>query len=316
MPSPQKTRPSQTRQPAEALQALRPGLYVVSTPIGNLRDITLRALDVLAGADLVLAEDTRSSRVLFQAHGLQPSVTAYHEHNAASVRPQIVARIVEGAAVALISDAGTPLISDPGFKLVRDVVAAGGAVTPVPGPSAPLAGLVASGLPSDRFLFAGFPPAKAAARRTMLAELAHVPATLIFFEAGGRLRESLSDMADVLGDRPAAVARELTKLYEDVTRDTLSALAARYAHAGPPRGELVVAVGPPENAAWDDKRVDAALTQALAGASVKDAAAEVAVASGRPRREVYARALTLKAAGPNVQDADGDGGKRDGEPNA
>ncbi len=282
-----------------AAKAPAPGLYLVATPIGNLGDLTLRARGLLAHCHLIACEDSRVARKLLAAHGIATPTVSYHEHNAARQRPRLLARIAEGAAVALISDAGTPLVSDPGHKLVRAALDAGLPVTALPGPSAPLTALLLSGLPSDRFLFAGFLPAKPAARRSTLAELAAVPATLLFFETAPRLAASLADMADVLGDRPAAVARELTKLHEEVRRERLGALAAHYAGAGPPRGEIVVVVGPPPPArTWDDAALDAALRRALASRSLRDAVAEVAAASGRPRRDVYARALALQEAGP------------------
>src|SRR5665213_3855919 len=193
---------------------LAPGLYLVATPIGNLRDITLRALDVLWGADLVLAEDTRVSGKLLAAHGLKARLQRYDEHAAAQARPKILAALAGGARIALISDAGTPLVSDPGYRLVREATAQGSAVFPIPGPSATLAALAVAGLPTDRFLFAGFPPPRSAARRALFAELAPIRATLIFFEGGSRLAASLVDMAAVFGPREAAVARELTKLHE------------------------------------------------------------------------------------------------------
>src|SRR5262245_46395291 len=213
---------------------LEPGLYVVATPIGNLRDITLRALDVLGAANRVYAEDTRVARKLFDAYGLKPRLAAYHEHNAEAARAEILTALEQGESVALISDAGTPLVSDPGFKLARAAIEAGHRVFPIPGASALLAGLVASGLPSDRFLFVGFLPSKQGARRVALAELAEIDATLILYETGPRLADALADMAEALGPRPAAVARELTKLFEETRRGTLDALAAHYAAAGAP----------------------------------------------------------------------------------
>jgi 16S rRNA (cytidine1402-2'-O)-methyltransferase len=271
-----------------------PGLYVVATPIGNADDITLRALHLLQAADLVACEDTRVAQKLLARHGIGTPRVPYHEHNAESMRPRLLARLREGAIVALVSDAGTPLVSDPGFKLVRAAIAEGLPVTTLPGPSAALAALVLSGLPSDRFLFAGFLPPKAAARRRALVELAPVKATLVLFEGAPRLGASLADMAEVLGDRPAAVARELTKLFEEVRRESLRSLAAHYAAAGSPRGEVVVVVAPPgEQPALAAETLDARLEAALAGASLKDASATVAAATGLPRREVYARALAL-----------------------
>jgi 16S rRNA (cytidine1402-2'-O)-methyltransferase len=277
-----------------ASPSLEAGLYVVSTPIGNLRDITLRALDTLGAADRVYAEDTRVARKLFDAHGLKPKLAAYHEHNAEAARAEILAALGRGEAIALISDAGTPLISDPGYKLARAAIEAGHRVFPIPGPSALLAGLVASGLPTDRFLFAGFLPAKQSARRAALAELADIDATLILYETGPRLAESLADMAESLGPRPAVVARELTKLFEEIRRETLDALAGHYAAAGPPKGEIVVIVAPPPpQAEVSDAALDAVLLRAL-GRGVKEAASEAARELGVPRRRAYARALELK----------------------
>jgi 16S rRNA (cytidine1402-2'-O)-methyltransferase len=295
---PGRSKPRTGPNPAGSAAAKLPGgLYVVATPIGNAADITLRALDVLARADLVACEDTRQTAKLLSLHGLKAPLAAYHEHNAARMRPVLLARLAAGEAIALVSDAGTPLVSDPGYKLVREAVEAGHRVTTLPGPSAPLAALILSGLPSDRFLFAGFLPPKSAGRRTALAELAPVPATLILFESAGRLADSLADMAAVLGPRPAAVARELTKLYEEVRRGTLGDLAAHYAESGPPKGEIVVVVGPPEpgRPAAEDADLDAALDAAMAQMSLRDAVDAVAAATGRKRREVYARALARTA---------------------
>ncbi|MEL7129255.1 MAG: 16S rRNA (cytidine(1402)-2'-O)-methyltransferase, partial [Pseudomonadota bacterium] len=213
------------------------GLHIVSTPIGNLRDITLRAIDVLASVEEVLAEDTRTARKLFDAHGITTKLTAYHDHNGAARRPELLARLQAGASLALISDAGTPLVSDPGWKLAREASDLGVPLIPLPGASAMLAGLVTSGLPSDRFLFAGFLPAKSAARKRTLMDLVDTPATLIFYESPARLAASLADMADVLGsNREAAVARELTKFFEETCRGTLGDLAKDYAAAGKPKG--------------------------------------------------------------------------------
>lgn len=275
---------------------LAPGLYVVATPIGNLRDITLRALDVLAGCDLVLAEDTRVSGKLLAAFGLSKKLERYDEHAAERARPKILAALAEGGRVALISDAGTPLVSDPGYRLVREVAEAGHRVYPIPGPSALLAGLSAAGLPSDRFLFAGFPPPKSAARRTFLEELAGVRATLVFFEGGSRLADSLADMAAVLGDREAVVCRELTKLYETIVRGTLRQLAADPQFEAP-KGEIVVLVGPGREEEATAADADAALTEALSRLKPADAAAEVAKALGLSRRDLYKRALALKGGG-------------------
>jgi 16S rRNA (cytidine1402-2'-O)-methyltransferase len=278
---------------AEA-EPIAPGLHVVATPIGNLRDITLRALATLAAADAVIAEDTRVSRNLLAHYGVTTPLVAYHEHNAAVVRPHLLARLAQGDALALISDAGTPLVSDPGYKLVAEALAAGIAVTSVPGPSAVLAALVIAGLPTDRFFFEGFLPPKSAARRARLNQLAFVPGTLVFFESPRRLAEMLADLAAELGDRPAAVARELTKLYETTRRGTLGELAAHFGGEAPPKGEIVVLVGPPEAVApIAEEELDRLLRGALESLSVKDAAAAVSAQTGAPRRQVYARALTL-----------------------
>jgi 16S rRNA (cytidine1402-2'-O)-methyltransferase len=272
------------------------GLILVATPIGNAADITLRALSVLAGADVVACEDTRVTGKLLAMHGVSASLTPYHEHNAAKVRPQLIGRLKNGESVALVSDAGTPLVSDPGYRLVRACLDEGIPVTAVPGASAVLTALQLSGLPSDRFLFAGFLPVKTAARRRVLAELALVPATLVFLESPRRLDGALTDMAGVLGDRPAAVARELTKLFEEVRRAPLAELARHYAEAGPPKGEVAVVVAPPLAAAeTPDAAVDRLLREALATTSLRDAVDAVAATTGRPRRQVYARALAVTA---------------------
>jgi len=270
------------------------GLYLVATPIGNARDITLRALDVLKMADAVACEDTRTTAKLLAIHGIRAPLLAYHDHNAEKQRPLLLERLRKGEAIALVSDAGTPLVSDPGYKLVREAIAAGHRVFPIPGASASLAALTVAGLPTDRFAFLGFPPPKSAARRRWLGEAAAFPGTLLFYESPQRLAESLADSAVVLGDRPAAVARELTKLFEETRRERLSVLAAHYAEAGPPKGEVVVVVGPPEETAASAADLDAMLTDALGrGLSVKDAAAEAALRLGVPRKEAYGRALAL-----------------------
>lgn len=277
--------------------ALAPGLYVVATPIGNLADVTLRALTILAGADLILAEDTRVSRTLLARYGIETRLSAYHEHNAAEARPRALARIVAGQALALISDAGTPLISDPGYKLVVEAAAAGLTIIAAPGPSALLAALCVSGLPTDRFFFEGFLPPRSAARRERLNALAGVPGTLVFYEAPGRVAETLADLAAELGDRACAVARELTKLHEEVRRGGLASLAEDYASEEPPRGEIVILVGPAEaREAVTEADLDGEIAEALRTLSVKDAAAAVAAKHGLPRRQVYARALALAGA--------------------
>lgn len=279
------------RHPSPPLEA---GLYVVATPIGNLRDITLRALDVLGAAGRVYAEDTRVTRKLLDAYGLKPRLGSYHDHSGETVRAEIIAALDAGESVALISDAGTPLVSDPGFKLVRAAIEAGHRVFPIPGASALLAGLVVSGLPTDRFLFAGFLPAKQLARRDALEGFAAINATLIFYESGPRLAESVRDMADLLGPRPTVVARELTKLFEETRRETLDTLATHYEQAGAPKGEIVVIVGPPlPKGEVGDEELDAFLLGELAN-GVKEAAARAAEQLGVPRRRAYARALALK----------------------
>ncbi|WP_245651192.1 16S rRNA (cytidine(1402)-2'-O)-methyltransferase [Paramagnetospirillum marisnigri] len=266
----------------------------MATPIGNLRDISLRALDVLAHADLVACEDTRVTGKLLRLLGLKAPLTPYHDHNAELARPALMARLAQGEVVALVSDAGTPLVSDPGFRLVAACIEAGIAVTAIPGASATLMALQLSGLPADRFLFGGFLPAKAVARRAALKELESVPASLIFYESPHRVAESLADMVQVLGERQAAVARELTKMHEEVVRGSLAELAARYAQT-PPRGEVVVVVAPPGEApAAAADQLDARLRRAVEdGLSIKDASALVAAETGSARREVYALALRL-----------------------
>lgn len=279
---------------AVAAPPLAPGLHVVATPIGNLRDVTLRALETLAGADAILAEDTRVTRQLTSRYGIATPLVAFHAHNAARALPGVLARLAAGERLALVSDAGTPLVSDPGGGLVAAAAAAGLPVYALPGASAALAALVVSGLPADRFLFEGFLPQKSAARRARIAELAAIPATLIFYESPRRLAACLADLLAALGDRPACVARELTKTFEEARRAPLSALAAAYA-AEEPRGEIVVVVGPPaaDAAAARADDLDARLRDAMTRLSLKDAAALVSGETGRPRREVYARALAL-----------------------
>jgi len=276
---------------------LAPGLYITATPIGNAGDITLRALDVLARCDLVLCEDTRVTAKLFAIHNIQARTAPYHDHNAAEMRPRVLRRLEAGEAIALVSDAGTPLVSDPGFKLVQEAAAAGHNVTALPGASSVLAALTLAGLPTDRFFFAGFLPPKQEARRRDLPELAAVPATLVFLESANRLAGALADMAAALGSREGAVARELTKKFEEVRRGALGELAAHYEEAGPPKGEIVIIVGPPERrAALCAHEVDAMLENALGRTSLKDAVAEVVAMTGLPRRDIYARALELSGA--------------------
>ena len=277
--------------------SLPAGLYLVATPIGNLGDITLRALAALAQADIIYCEDTRHSRVLLAHFAIPRALRPYHEHNAEKERPRILAELAAGKSVALISDAGTPLVSDPGYKLVRAAVAAGHGVTSLPGPSAPIAALASAGLPTDTFLFAGFLPARQGARRTRLAELKAVPATLVLFEAPTRLAECLVDIAAVLGGREVAVARELTKLHEEV-RSGLPAELAQWAAQSAPRGEMVIVIAPP---AATDAVTDAAITEHLTGLlasmSVRDAAKAAATALGVSKTRTYELALSLRAGG-------------------
>jgi len=281
-------------QPFDA-PALAGGLHIVATPIGNLRDITLRALDVLAAADLIACEDTRITRRLLDHYHITTALTPYHEHNAATARPKLLARLAEGAALALVSDAGTPLVSDPGFKLVRAAREAGHPVTALPGPSAALAALAVCGLPTDRFFFEGFLPPRSMPRRTRIAELKHLPATLVLFESGVRVADCLGDLAEGLGARAAAICRELTKLHEEVRRGSLDELAAHYAGDAETRGEFVLVIAPPESSAnaTAPADLDALLREALGRLSVKEAVAEIASVTGLPRREVYQRALAL-----------------------
>ena len=274
---------------------LAPGLYVVSTPIGNLRDLSFRALDVLAGCDLVLAEDTRVTAKLLTAYGLSKRMERYDDHVAERAQSAVLDRLSAGARIALVSDAGTPLISDPGFRLVQAARERGIAVTPVPGASALLAALAGAGLPTDRFLFVGFTPPKSAARCTMFGELASTPATLVFYETGPRLAASLADMATVFGaEREAAVCRELTKRFETFVRGPLADLAKDPA-LDAPRGEIVVVVAPGREQSATIADAEAALAEALTRLSPADAAGEVARALGLPRRELYRRALALRA---------------------
>lgn len=278
---------------------LEPALYLVSTPIGNLGDITLRALETLTAADVLACEDTRVTRVLLDRYGIRRRVVAYHEHNAAEAGPRLLETLAGGGSVALVSDAGTPLVSDPGYRLVAEAVEAGIRVVPVPGASAPLAALAASGLPSDTFLFAGFPPAKEGQRRTRLEELRAVPATLVFFESPHRIADSLAAMRDVLGSaRGAVVARELTKAFEELRRGTLAELADHYASAGSPKGEIVVCVAPPaEAAAPDAVDIDRMLLSLAAEMPASKAAGEAARMTGMPKQELYRRLIELKDGG-------------------
>lgn len=272
---------------------LSPGLYIVATPIGNLGDLSPRAADILSRADLIVVEDSRVTGKLLQHIGVKRPMTPYHDHNAETVRPRLVERMAR-EAVALVSDAGTPLISDPGFKLVRAARAAGHAVVTIPGPCAAVAALTLAGLPTDRFLFAGFLPAKAKARGEAIAEIAGLRATLVFYESGPRLGAALAALADGLGDREAAVTREITKHFEEAVTGTLTTLATRYADA-PPRGEIVIVVAPPGEAPpASAEDADAALAEALTRLPASKAAGEVARRLGLDRKALYARALEMK----------------------
>jgi 16S rRNA (cytidine1402-2'-O)-methyltransferase len=279
-----------------------PGLYLVATPIGNLGDVTLRALELLAGADVIACEDTRVTRKLTERYGITTPLTPYHEHNAAEARPKLLARLADGQAVALVSDAGTPLISDPGYKLVRAACEAGHAVTALPGASAVLTALSVAGLPTDHFFFEGFLPPRQGARQKRIAALANVPATLVLFESGPRIAAALADLAAALGTRAAAICRELTKLHEEVKRSDLVTLAHEYSTGAETRGEFVIVVAPPPDGGEPVDNIDDLLRQALTRVSVKDAVGEVALATGRPRREVYQRALVLARDGADDTD--------------
>jgi 16S rRNA (cytidine1402-2'-O)-methyltransferase len=284
-----------------------PGLYLVATPIGNLGDITLRALETLAGVDIIACEDTRITRRLTERYAITALLKPYHEHNAALARPKILEKLAQGASIALVSDAGTPLISDPGFKLVREVCAAGFPVIALPGPSSVLSALSVAALPTDRFFFEGFLPPKQTARRARLTELSRIDATLVMFESGNRVQDSLRDLADIMGGRDAAICRELTKMHEEVRRAPLVELA-QAADALETRGEFVLVIGPPaaDTQTMTDAALDDLLRASLARDSVKDAVAHAVELSGRPRREIYARALEL------AKENDGAGGD-DGE---
>ena len=280
------------------------GLYLVATPIGNLGDITLRALQILAGVDVIACEDTRITRRLTERYDISAQLKQYHEHNAEAARPRILEALAAGGSVALVSDAGTPLISDPGYKLVREVCAAGHAVYALPGPSSVLAALSVAALPTDRFFFEGFLPSKSAARRSRLTELARIDATLVMFESGNRVQDTLAELAEIMGTREAAICRELTKLHEEISRARLDELA-READTLETRGEFVLVIAPPAADAdvLTADALDDLLREQLATHSVKDAVAHAVALSGRPRREVYARALELAK---DLRGADGE----------
>jgi len=275
--------------------SIKAGLYLVPTPIGNLRDLTFRALDVLAGVDLIVCEDTRVTGKLLKAFGLKKPMRTYHDHSTDKDRAQILKIIEEGEAVALVSDAGTPLISDPGYKLVRDVIASGHMMTALPGANALLPALQLSGLPSDQFIFLGFLPARSGPRKAALEVWKDQSGTLICYETAPRLEESLKDIKTVLGDRPIAIARELTKLYEEVRRGRVSVLYDQVKKDGPPKGEIVLIIG--ENKQQEEpnslETIEGQLKDALKTMSVRDAAEMVAVATGKPKKAIYTLALKL-----------------------
>ena len=274
---------------------LAPGLYVVATPIGNLGDITVRALATLAAAETVLCEDTRTSGKLMERFAIKTRLSPYHEHNAQKVRPEILERLSQGATIALISDAGMPLVSDPGYRLVKEAVELGIPVTACPGPSAVLTGLALSGLPTDRFLFAGFVPQKQGERRRLFSEFAKLKATLIFFESPHRIIETLNDLGEALPGRSVAVTRELTKLHEEVLRGTASEIAEQLAARASVKGEITLLVGPPqEEEAVSEEDLDAAITQALAAMPASKAASEVAKRFNLNRQDIYQRILARK----------------------
>ena len=282
----------ESRLPQEV--SLKPGLYLVPTPIGNLRDLSFRAMDVLAGVDLIVCEDTRVTGKLLKAFGLKKPMRVYNDHSTERERKHIQKVIEEGESVALVSDAGTPMISDPGYKLVRDMIAQGVEITALPGANAVLPALQLSGLPCDAFSFIGFLPARSGPRKTLLEKWKDRPGTLICYETGPRLEDSLKDIKKTLGDRPAAVARELTKLYEEVKRGRLSALIENYEKNGPPKGEIVLIIG--ENKQEDaaiSETIEGQLMQALKTLSVRDAAELVAGATGKPKKAIYMLALKL-----------------------
>lgn len=285
------SKPSHRRQnPPQA------GLHIVATPIGNASDITLRALDILAQADVIACEDTRVTRKLLSIHGLDTHrLISYHEHNAESAGPKIMEALQSGKIVAQVSDAGTPMINDPGYRIAQQCRDAGIAVHVVPGASAVTAALVLAGLPTDQFMYCGFPPPKSARRRTWLGALLHVDATLVMLESAGRLAASLADMNDVLGPRSAAVTREMTKKFEEVRRGTLAELATHYAGINPPKGEITLVIGAPQGDGVPDAAdVEARLRVALATESVREASQRIAAETGLPKRDIYAQALALK----------------------
>lgn len=285
------SKPSETQ-----LAQITPGLYLVATPIGNSRDITLRAIDVLQAADILACEDTRVTRKLLSVHNIRPDrLVSYHEHNAAEMRPKLIEHLNSGKIVALVSDAGTPMINDPGFRIAADCHEQNIPVHAIPGASAVTTGLMLAGLPTDRFMYCGFPPPKQGKRKTWLSALKDTEATLVFLESAKRLAASLADMTEMLGDRECAVVREMTKKFEETRRGKLSALSIHYQEEGPPKGEITIVVGPPlEGDKMSEAEIDVLLLEALKTERVKDAANLVAAQTGQSKRDLYGRALALK----------------------
>ena len=275
-------------------ETLQPGLYLVATPIGNLLDLSLRAIEILRNVDVIACEDTRVTGKILTKYGIKTRMNVYHEHNAGHIRPILLRTIVEGGSIALVSDAGTPTISDPGYKLVKECIEHGHDITAAPGANAAIAGLILSGLPTNRFLFAGFLNSKTNQRCQELKELAKVPTTLIFYESAKRLAATLKDMIENLGDRPATIARELTKRHEEVRRNTLSVLATHYLNAGAPKGEVVIVVGPPlKKIPPSNHALDDLIKTQLQTLSVRDTTIKITAETGLPKRQIYTRALKL-----------------------
>ena len=282
--------------PSKLTSSLQPGLYLISTPIGNLDDISIRAVSVLGKVDRVACEDTRHTRILLERHNIKTRLLPYHEHNAESMRPAIMARLTHGETIALVSDAGTPLISDPGDKLVRKAIAAGLYVSALPGPCAALMALTLSGLPSDRFMFVGFLPSKHQARKKKLNSLVSLDTTIVFFETARRLSACLQDMLDVFGDRDIAIARELTKIHEETIRGALKEVLLNYANKNNLKGELTIVLAPPpkSNSGFSEEFIDTRILQLVENTSARDTVAELSKETGLSKRSLYARLLLLK----------------------
>jgi 16S rRNA (cytidine1402-2'-O)-methyltransferase len=297
-PAPREISPqtlaSKWQAPTRAPETLAPGLYITATPIGNLGDITHRALNVLAGVDFIACEDTRQTGKLLSHYSIKTPTRAYHDHSGTEARARLIKELQGGTRIALVSDAGTPLISDPGYKLVAAAQEAGIEVFAIPGASSVAAALSIAGLPTDHFFFAGFTAPKSAARRKEFERFRSVPGTLVFFESAKRIGAFLRDAHAVFGERPAAVAREITKKFEELRRGDLGALAEHYAQEGAPKGEIVVLIAPPSEGLGVDIDLDTAIRDALETQSVKDAAADVAALTGLAKRDIYARALAIK----------------------